>query len=243
MTDNLTKECSHLIEAFIDELWQRAKTDPDLLPFIEGAACVTAAPTESPHPIPEKASAWLARALDNMPGKSRLHDLMRLVAPNAPLWPVFVNDEIDPALTESVIESEFAHWISETGDRSVALGLAIFGPDADYLPHTHDSLEIYFNLSGELTIQHGVDGEPFRVSPSDYSITPVNRVHSLRTGPEPVLVLYIWVGNPVAENWWWEADEDGSWKRTPYRWSEDDTWTQTGPTEWVSKEAMEEAHR
>lgn len=242
MSDDLARGCASLITEFIYEMNKRLKDDTLLAPFINGAKKVVVDPTVSPHPIPEKAPDWLEHALKKMVGETTLHTAVRDVAPRAPLWPVFVNDDLDPAVTDSVIESEFAHWISEDGAQAVALGLAIFGPNADYLPHTHDALEIYFNLSGDLEIQHGVDAKPFTVKPFEYSITPVNRVHSIKTGADPVLVLYIWVGNPVAENWWWETGEDGDWKRTPYRWESDGTWKQVGPAEVVTQDAMDEAH-
>ena len=107
------------------------------------------------------------------------------------------------------------------------MGLFLLAPRISYPLHQHDTLEIYYVLSGYVDIMHGRNKKPFRVHPGQFSITPNNQIHSLSTGDCPCLISYIWIsggGNMDTPNWWWEEQVDGTWDRIRWERQNDSTW-------------------
>ncbi len=103
-------------------------------------------------------------------------------------------------------------------------GMFLLAPGIAYPPHTHASNEVYFCLSGELSLRHGLVNPPVRLAPGECSLTPLNDVHSLATGAAPVLLAYIWICDMVSANWAWEEDDAGDWHRVQWLRQEDASW-------------------
>jgi mannose-6-phosphate isomerase-like protein (cupin superfamily) len=91
-------------------------------------------------------------------------------------------------------------------------GFFLLAPGLHYPLHTHAAQEIYFVISGDIKIQHGIEGSPFDICAGHQSYTPSNQLHSLKTGDAPVLVLYIWMGEVDSPNLIWEQDDSGCWQ-------------------------------
>src|SRR3546814_5778917 len=54
-------------------------------------------------------------------------------------------------------------------------GLFLLGPGIHYPLHTHAAAEVYYALSGRLTLAHGPGGAPFGLNAGSYSVTPPGR--------------------------------------------------------------------
>ena len=123
------------------------------------------------------------------------------------------------------------------GSRSLHVGLFLLAPHTNYPLHSHTAPEVYYCVSGKITLQHGVDGEPLVLVPGEHSVTPSERVHALRTGDEPALLIYVWLLKADSENWWWAQEPDGSWVRSAWQWQSDGRWVRIG-CEALSAETM-----
>ena len=125
----------------------------------------------------------------------------------------------------------------------IYLGLFLLAPNLLYPLHQHEALEFYHVCTGNIEISHGRKKKPFKVNQGDFSLTPSNQVHSLRTGPEPCLFSYIWVADekklPGKSSWWGE-NSDGGWSRISWERQADSSWKVSGSerlTEKLIKEA------
>ena len=182
----------------------------------------------------------LERALANVPPGSNLGDAVVSVAPLLDWFQVFNSDEIDPHLGRNMISAELPVRREADLPRTLHTGLFLLAPDTNYPLHTHTAVEIYHCVSGRLTLQHGVEGEPFFLRPGEYSMTPSERLHSLKTEDDPVLLVYVWLTGPKLENWWWAQGPDGSWERSQWTWQSDGRWVRLG-SEAVGAETMRRA--
>lgn len=95
-------------------------------------------------------------------------------------------------------------WLEVFGTRghfengTVAGGLLILGPDIVYPDHHHVAEEIYIPLTGGTEWRMGDGG--FMRRPAGEVIHHASNVnHAMRTGPDPLLALYIWRGGPLAQ--------------------------------------------
>ena len=91
--------------------------------------------------------------------------------------------------------------------RNLYLGLFLLAPNIFYPLHQHEALELYYLCSGNLTISHGSNKDPNNLSSGDFSLTPSNQVHSLKTTDHPYLLSYIWLPNGKSlpgKSWWWK---------------------------------------
>lgn len=141
-------------------------------------------------------------------------------------WRPVVNahPEVDPALQQGMHAAHTHGALGVLGTPHLRAGFFVLSPNIHYPLHTHVATELYFCLSGTLSLQHGVDGDPFPVRPGDYSITPTERTHALRTGEEPVLLIFAWVGEFAAPIYWWEPDQTGAWRRARWERSPAGVW-------------------
>ncbi|MGE0212628.1 MAG: dimethylsulfonioproprionate lyase family protein [Parvibaculaceae bacterium] len=77
------------------------------------------------------------------------------------------------------------------------LGLLLLGPDLHYRDHFHPAPELYWTLTGPSEWRKG-DG-PFLARRAGETIWHSSGVvHAMKTGPEPLLALYMWTRD-VAE--------------------------------------------
>ena len=230
------------IQALSDELSARSASDRALAEFVTEfagvEACADAGPRGATPDHPALSS--LDRALANVPSGSHLGDAVLSVAPRLGWFQVFNSDEIDPHLSRNMIMAVLATRRHADTARGLHAGLFLLAPGTDYPPHTHTAAEVYYCVSGKLTLRHGVDERPFFLHPGEYSVTPSERLHSLKTEDEPVLLVYIWLTGPSSENWWWTKGPDGSWARSRWTWRSDGRWVRLG-SEPVGPDAMRRA--
>ena len=146
-------------------------------------------------------------------------------------YQIFDGEGIDPSLAEGLFAAQIVGKNGLVKSNNLYMGLFLLYPNVHYPLHQHNALEIYYASSGTLQLQHGRKKMPFLIKNGEYSITPSNQVHSLTTSNEPCLLCYMWVsgtGTLLGPNWWWEEQQDGSWRRICWERQEDSSWAITG---------------
>jgi len=80
-------------------------------------------------------------------------------------------------------------------------GIGVWGPNATYPRHRHKAEEVYVVLAGSATFAvETVESTPQRAATSGDAVhVPSGTIHALRTGDEPVALLYFWRGQDMRE--------------------------------------------
>jgi len=96
-------------------------------------------------------------------------------------------------------------WVELIGRRGLieseklACGFLLLGPDTLYPTHRHEAEEVYLPLSGAASWQQGQ--EPWREwAPGTLIHHESEEPHAMRTGPDPLLALYLWRGGGLARS-------------------------------------------
>ncbi len=179
----------------------------------------------------------LQRALGLIPAASALHNPLSQMTDWLVWFAVFSGPEAPQALSEFMHAAAIAYHPHSEGRPGLHTGLFLLHPHLDYPLHTHLADEVYYCVSGSVTIRHGVAGRSYALSAGDYSVTPSEGLHSLHTGDEPVLLSYVWSGELDAPNWWWHQDDTGKWFREHWQWDDNADWRFCG-SEPVTDEIM-----
>lgn len=75
------------------------------------------------------------------------------------------------------------------------LGFTLIAPDTLYPQHNHPATELYYVLSG--TANWTLDGKTSAKTPGEVILHPSLHSHSMETGSEALLALYLWVGEDI----------------------------------------------
>ncbi|MEQ9491218.1 MAG: dimethylsulfonioproprionate lyase family protein [Alphaproteobacteria bacterium] len=212
---------------FARSLSERSSGDPALAPFADAVHSIVEAPE---HPVkPERSShpitAHAGPLLDRATADPDLMEPLKRMQNSLPWYQIFQGGGADPVLAEGLFAAQMSGPAGFIDGGTIRVGLFLLGPNITYPLHCHAADEVYFGLSGALTLQHGWQGKPFTIEGGEYSVTPSNRLHSLQTGKDPVLLAFIWKGEINAPNWWWSQQGDAAWRRT--------SWVRTGAGAWT----------
>jgi quercetin dioxygenase-like cupin family protein len=230
--------------ALAQELSARAAADAQLLSFLTPIqAGLRDGFDDQPEAEPTEPPNHFGPAWDAYAGPESLRDPLAQLVPQLRWRPVVnAHPEVDPALQQGMYAAHTHGALGVLGTPDIRAGLFLLAPNIHYPLHTHVATELYFCVSGTLTLQHGVDGDPFPVTPGDYSITPTERTHALSTGAEPVMLIFAWVGEFAAPIYWWEPDEVGSWRRARWERSPAGVWERGDktpvPTDLIARETL-----
>ena len=234
---------SDSLTALAADLRRRSAADPALAPFAGLLEQVdrSSARFERPQPCSHATMAHLGPALAAAAGEPALLAATRAVAEAVNWRQIYRGEGVDPALAEGMLAAQIAGQVGILACVSLRTGLFLLAPGLHYPLHTHGAAEIYYCMSGRLTLQHGAGGTPFELRPGDCSVTPPHRLHSLDTGAAPVLLLYVWIGDIDAPNWWWERRPEGGWRRVNWSRTPDGSWVKTR-TETVTEAHLRQAN-
>jgi hypothetical protein len=95
--------------------------------------------------------------------------------------------------------TEFAGLTGPVPSQHLACGVLLLGPQVSYPPHRHEAEEIYVPLVGTARWQHGNGG--WREEPPGTVIHHARyQPHAMRTGAEPLLALYLWRSDNLAQS-------------------------------------------
>lgn len=211
--------------------------DRELVPFVAAIEAIDiAAPRRSAAPrLTHPAMSYLSEAA------ASLADARFAASTDALDWgQVFEGGGIETSLAEGMLAAQFAGSYGRFASDTMATGLFLLAPGIRYPLHTHSAGEVYYCLSGQLRLQHGIEGNPFDLERGEHSITPPHRLHALETCAAPVLLAYVWTGDLSGANWWWSRGETG-WQRTAWRRNPGEPW-RPGNVEAVTPEIMAQAH-
>ncbi len=234
---------SDSLTALAADLRRRSADDPALAPFadqLDQVDCISVR-FERVRPCTHAMMAHLGPALDAAAGEPRLLAATRAVAHAVNWYQVYQGEGVDPGLAEGMLAGQIAGQVGIVASDTLRTGLFLLAPGLYYPLHTHGASEIYYCMSGALTLQHSTEGTPFEMHAGDYSVTPTHRLHSLATGKKPVLLLYVWIGDVDSSNWWWERRPEGGWRRVSWSRTPDGSWAKTR-TEVVTEAHLRQAN-
>jgi len=229
----------------IQDLQARADKDPNLAAFAQtlGGLDCTVPRDITVGPKPGTVSAHLETVLAGLPNSVGFAQAIRSAASAVNWYQIFQEGTgIDPALAKGLVAGQVAGRVGLVSSSNLYVGLFLLAPNITYPLHQHEATELYYVVSGTLTLQHGRFGEPFAVKPGEWSVTLPNRTHALTTRDEPCLIVYTWIDQIDSENWWWEQDTNGAWQRICWKRQSDGSWqiTRSEPvTEQILKDAFE----
>jgi len=191
--------------------------------------------TADPGSLPEEAQTWLQSAIDGAQGAPGVVRAARDATTAGSWYQIYESgsarghsgSELHEVLTGGMFAAQMIGSRGLVRSDTLLAGLFLLGPGLHYPLHQHPATEIYFGVSGEICIQHGLDGEPQALSPGEVSLTPSNRLHALTVGVSPVLLLYCWLGELGGRQWWWRQDSDGHWHRDAYERTARASWERT----------------
>ena len=224
-----------------------AARDPALRPFSDGVSSLHAGDLDRAGKDPDRPTRRdfsrnpaLRRALDILPPGSVLGTAFARAAPYLDWSILFHGPQAPKDLRETMHVVSIAGKAPPDPRQGLNTGRFAIHPGVIYPLHSHAAHEVYFCISGEVEIIHGLHGTPFTIRAGEYSVTPPDCVHALRTDREPVVLAYVWMGEMSAPNWWWHQDDAGNWLRERWQWEADHEWRSHG-TEKVSPELVERA--
>jgi Dimethlysulfonioproprionate lyase len=168
------------LAAFLSD-WPRAMVDRSVTPSI--------------LPV----SRWLPRLAEG-PGAFGA-ELVAAVCHTAPslAWrQTYTLDDLDAAFIDNYGWSEIMGRTGPLVSERMACGFLLLGPSTLYPRHRHEAEEIYLPLCGTAAWQQG-DAVWRQREPGTVIHHAGNEPHSMRTGADPLLALYLWRGNDLAQ--------------------------------------------
>ena len=239
--ETLARAASRCLSAFAERLAGAASRDPALAPFAEEIAAVDRSRVQR-GPLPRlahPAMAHLETAVAAAPDGDVLTRAAVAAAGVLDWMPVYDGSDLGTGLSGGMLAAQMAGTYGCFASPRLAAGLFLLAPGLHYPVHTHEAEEIYYAISGRLTLQHGLDATPFTIGPGELSRTPPHRLHALTTGEVPVLLLYAWRGDLGAPLWLWQQ-QGADWYRSEWRRVPGESWKEHGRQP-VSPEAWREA--
>lgn len=107
-----------------------------------------------------------------------------------------------PSVSEHFLENygwtEFVGLSGPLAGRQLACGVLLLGPETTYPPHHHEAEEIYVPLSGLAAWKQG-SGDWREQNPGTVIHHAPQESHAMRTGSAPLLALYLWRSDNLAQ--------------------------------------------
>lgn len=220
------RNAAAFISALAEEFGSRIEAEPGLQPFAAELHSVADRPDRSvAEPVNHSTfRRHLPQVLDTVACGPALMSAVLGLAPRLPWIQIFRGGGLPSDLAEGMFAAQAAGPAGLIHNHGMRTGLFLLAPNIHYPFHAHAADEVYVGLSGRLSLQYGLNGEPFDLAAGGTSITPPDCVHSLTTGDEPVLLAFVWMGAVESPNWWWMKRPDGSWEREKWVRRPDASW-------------------
>ena len=201
--------------SYLEILEGLGASDDALSPFIEALRSVDETPGDNAtHTLDHPLMPLLEGVLAKAEGPQVLTSSVAALASEGGFFQVYEGEGINATQADYMVGKHILGPKGRLFNEKLRAGIFFLAANFEYPMHNHAGLEIYYVLSGTLDVQNGVDAEPRRIGPGEYSVTPSNVPHALTIGNEPVIILYTWVGDLVSPIYWWVEEEDGSWTKT-----------------------------
>ncbi len=202
------------VKSYLNILEDLGRSDDALAPFVDALREVDETPGENltgvlDHPL----LPLLEGALAVAEGPQELVESVIDLAGEGGFQQVYEGEGINATQADYMVEKQIVGSKGRLSNQKLASGIFFLAPNFEYPMHNHAGLEVYYVHSGVMHVQNGVDAEPRRVGPGDYSVTPSNVPHALYIGDAPVVILYAWTGDMESPIYWWIKEEGGSWSK------------------------------
>lgn len=224
-----TKATQHVLQRRLADAFDvTVRPDADTAPLVATLAHDLRHVAVSLQDLPQTETPGLVTArlpalLDAMPA-SPLAEVLRPLAQRLDWYQIFDSSDVDLALAGGMMAGQVIGGRGMLHSKDLYLGLFLLAPHVTYPLHQHAALEIYHVLTGEIYIRHGRQKLSMHINAGEHSVTPPHQVHELRTGSQACLIAYVWTGDLIGENWWWEPQQDGSWDRICWQRQADSRW-------------------
>lgn len=107
-----------------------------------------------------------------------------------------------PSVSAQFLENygwtEFVGLTGPLAGKRLACGVLLLGPDTTYPAHHHEAEEIYVPLSGKAAWKQG-GGDWREQNPGAVIHHAPQESHAMRTGSSPLLALYLWRSDNLAQ--------------------------------------------
>jgi quercetin dioxygenase-like cupin family protein len=202
------------VQSYLEILEDRAASDDQLSPFVDALRNVDETPGnnvkgELDHPLMPLLEGALAAA----EGPQELIESVIDLASEGGFRQVYEGEGINATQADYMVGKQIVGSRGRLFNEKLSSGIFFLAPNFEYPMHNHAGLEIYYVHSGVMHVQNGLDAEPRRVGPGEYSVTPSQVPHALYIGDAPVVILYIWTGDLNSPIYWLVEQEDGSWTK------------------------------
>ena len=150
-------------------------------------------------PATVPAIRWLPRVRESTPRFSTSFvDALVAAAPSLAWQRSYSAAAVGATFYENYGWTELAGLTGPTASERLACGVLILGPHLTYPSHRHEAEEIYVPLSGTAEWWHGSSN--WRERPPGAVIHHArNEPHAMRTGRDPLLGLYLWRSDHLAQ--------------------------------------------
>ena len=155
----------------------------------------------------------LEHQLGRISAPAPLAQAARDLAPRMHFYPIMRGAPVDPLMERGLVAAQ----IGRNLDAPASTGMFLLHPGVYYPLHQHAAIEVYYCLSGTVTLQYGCRAAPFKLGAGQGSVTPPHVVHSLHATDGPCLLVFCWTGEIEKPIYWWDTDPAGLWQRT--RWA------------------------
>jgi Dimethlysulfonioproprionate lyase len=171
--------------------------EPRLAPFLSDWPLAVATRTVAPCTL--SVLRWLPRLAEDPDAFGS--DLVNAVYHAAPLlaWrQTYTVDDVDTAFLDNYGWSEILGTAGPLPSARIACGFLLLGPSTHYPRHRHEAEEIYLPLCGTAAWQQG-DAIWRERAPGTVIHHAGEEPHAMRTGGGPLLALYLWRSNHLAQ--------------------------------------------
>ncbi len=202
------------VQSYLKILEGLEASDDALAPFVDALRSVDETPGDNmtgelDHPLMPLLEGALAAA----EGPQELIESVIDLAGEGGFQQVYEGEGINATQADYMVGKQIVGPKGRLFNQKLRSGVFFLAPNFEYPMHSHAGLEIYYVHSGVMHVQNGVDVEPRRVGPGEYSVTPSQVPHALYIGDAPVVILYTWTGDLESPIYWWIEEEDGSWTK------------------------------
>jgi hypothetical protein len=165
-------------------------------PFLEGWPALAASRAQTPRQLAVCRSLHRVGSLA-APATQALVDLVARSADMLEWRQTYSASDVGSAFLEGYGWTEFIGRRGPIPSERIACGVLLLGPHVEYPSHAHEAEEIYLPLAGAAHWRKGA-GDFALLSPGTPILHRRWEPHAMRTGPDPMLALYVWTGGDLA---------------------------------------------
>ena len=225
---NIAQRKAEMLVALRETLMPQLASTPFLQAFIDDfAACdITLPNPQAPRQnvVPTAIARYLPEMMETL-SVQPLAQMFRSYVPHILWYEIFQGDATPAAFKQGLVAAQLVGGNGLFRTETLYLGLFFLAPHITYPLHQHAATELYYVLSGSVSLRHVRHAKARHLCKDDFPITAPHQVHELKTKTQPCLIAYIGTDGLTPQNWWWQRLEDGSWDRICWGRTPDGDWS------------------